>query len=80
VPSPVRLATDIAAQFAYLPPDEAAARIATHIRTFWERRMREELLAQLGEGDQGGVGLVEPGRADLEPLVRAAAGRLRENS
>jgi len=39
----VRLANDIAAQFHHLPPDAAAAAVATHMRNFWDPRMREQL-------------------------------------
>ena len=61
----LRLATDIAAQFRYLPDDVAAEKIATHIRMFWDPRMR----AQLRE-------LVADGGTDLDPLVVEAAGRV----
>ncbi|TNC26553.1 formate dehydrogenase subunit delta [Amycolatopsis alkalitolerans] len=39
----VRLANEIAAQFHHLPPKEAAAAIAAHIRQFWDPRMRADL-------------------------------------
>jgi formate dehydrogenase subunit delta len=61
----LRLATDIAAQFRYLPDDVAVEKIATHIRMFWDPRMR----AQLAE-------LVADGGADLDPLVVRAAGQV----
>ena len=59
----LRLATDIAAQFRYLPDDVAAEKVATHIRMFWDPRMR----AQLHE-------LVAGAGAELDPLVVKAAG------
>lgn len=61
----VRLANDIAAQFAHLPDDEAVSQIATHLRTFWDPRMRTQLLAA-----------VDSGAVDLDPRVRTAVARL----
>ncbi len=56
-PAPeVRLADDIAAQFAHLPHDEAVAGIAGHVRSFWDPRMRAQLVAAAAAG---GVGLDE---------------------
>ncbi|MGI5130701.1 formate dehydrogenase subunit delta [Pseudonocardia sp. CA-107938] len=62
----MRLAGDIAAQFRHRPADEAAAAIATHIRQFWDPRMRRHLLAELAAG------------VAVDPLLAAAAARLRE--
>ncbi|HZB30650.1 MAG TPA: formate dehydrogenase subunit delta [Streptosporangiaceae bacterium] len=67
LPPPVRLANDIAVQFAHLPFAEGIERVATHMRQFWEPRMRKALLAYL---DAGGP--------DLDPLAAAAAERLRQ--
>jgi formate dehydrogenase subunit delta len=50
----VRLANDIAAQFRHLPPDEAAAEVANHIRRFWDPRMRLALL-ELADHEQAGL-------------------------
>jgi formate dehydrogenase subunit delta len=61
----IRLAGDIAAQFHHRPADEAATAIAEHIRQFWDPRMRRALLAEIDTG------------AEADPLVVAAAGRLR---
>jgi formate dehydrogenase subunit delta len=63
----VRLANDIAAQFRHLPPDEAAADVANHIRRFWDPRMRAELLA-----------LADQRQADLDDGAFAAVELLRE--
>lgn len=63
----VRLANDIAAQFAHLPPERAAAAVANHLRMFWDPRMRAKLLAEVDAGDAAG----------LHPLALAAAGLLR---
>ncbi|MBL8931428.1 MAG: formate dehydrogenase subunit delta [Kineosporiaceae bacterium] len=61
----VRLANDIAAQFAHLDHDTAVTGIVAHLRDFWDPRMRAQLLAHVADGGQG-----------LDPLVREAAGRL----
>ncbi|TCK21295.1 formate dehydrogenase subunit delta [Pseudonocardia endophytica] len=66
-PAPsARLANEIAAQFADRNPDTAAREIADHMRTFWEPRMIEALLAVAADG-----------RAELDPLAVRAAGLLR---
>ena len=63
----VRMANDIAVQFHHMPPDAATKAIATHIRQFWEPRMREQLLAHVESG----------ATADLDPLVVDAVAILR---
>ena len=50
-PPVVRLGHDLVRNFEALPPDKAAVEIATHIRKFWEPRMRHELLAHIRWGD-----------------------------
>ncbi|MBI1758597.1 MAG: formate dehydrogenase subunit delta [Actinobacteria bacterium] len=62
----IRMANQIAAQFRHLPADQAVPAVAGHLRDFWEHRMRVELLA-----------LVDAGDPELDPVVRAAAQRLR---
>lgn len=62
----VRLANDIAAQFAHLPEDAAIIAIAGHLRSFWDPRMREQLVQQVAEDPDG-----------VDPLVVKAAGRLQ---
>ena len=42
-PSVIRMANDIARNQAHLPTADAAALIASHIRSFWDPRMRAEL-------------------------------------
>jgi formate dehydrogenase subunit delta len=44
----MRLADDISAQFRHLPIGQAAEVIANHIRTFWDPRMRAQLIEQVG--------------------------------
>lgn len=66
LPPTIRLANDIAAQFRHLPEPDAVTAIAGHLRSFWDPRMRAQLLVQ--------VDAVAP---ELDPLVLAAAQRLR---
>ncbi|MFC5176015.1 formate dehydrogenase subunit delta [Nocardioides taihuensis] len=61
VPPVVRLANDIARQFAHLPPPEAARAVAAHLDQFWEPRMRTALVEEVA---------TDPDR--LDPLVLAA--------
>lgn len=61
VPPVLRLAGDVAAQFAHLPEAEAARRTAEHLRLFWAPSMRRELVA-----------LVASGCVDEGPVVAAA--------
>ena len=66
VPPVVRLGHDLVRNFEALPPERAASEVATHIRKFWEPRMRQELIARVRWGD-----------TTLHPLlVRAVAGLL----
>ncbi|MBK8728256.1 MAG: formate dehydrogenase subunit delta [Tetrasphaera sp.] len=53
---------DLTRHLGHLPPEEAATEIATHIKKFWEPRMRHELL-----------GLIRRGDTSLDPLLVAAA-------
>ena len=63
----VRLANEIAVQFHYQPPEQAAAAIAQHIRQFWDPRMKADLRHQ-AEANPGA----------LDPLALAAARLLFE--
>ncbi|MFW6597945.1 formate dehydrogenase subunit delta [Propionibacteriaceae bacterium Y2011] len=45
------MATDIARAQAHLPSDRASAAISTHVRRFWDPRMRAALIAHLHAGD-----------------------------
>ena len=67
LPPQVRLANEIAIQFAHIPFADGVQRVATHIHSFWEPRMLASLLAYI---DAGGT--------DLDPLAAAAAERLRQ--
>jgi formate dehydrogenase subunit delta len=66
VSSEVRLAHEIARQFADEPPQEAAARVAAHIRMFWAPPMIGTLVAEADEGS-----------ARLDPVVARVAEMLR---
>jgi formate dehydrogenase subunit delta len=67
LPPHVRLANEIAIQFAHLPGADAESRIATHMHDFWEARMVRALLAH-----------VDAGGDDLDPLAAGAAEHLRQ--
>ncbi len=58
----VRLGHDLTRHLGHLPADQAATEIATHIKKFWDPRMRHELLALIRRGD-----------TSLDPLLVAAA-------
>ena len=59
----IRMANQIGTFFASQPGHaEALEGIATHLKKFWDPRMRHELLALLDQGDD----------ADVHPLVREA--------
>ena len=62
----VYMANQIAMFFASQPREDQAARVADHMRDFWDPRMR----AQLFE-------IVDAGRADLNPLAATAVRTLR---
>ena len=67
LPSVIRLGHDLVRNFEALPPDTAATEVATHIRKFWDPRMRRELLEYVDAGD-----------SRVGPLLAAAARRLRD--
>ena len=58
----VRMANQIAAFFRPYPHDEAVAGVTTHIKQFWEPRMKKALAAHVAAGGAG-----------LEPLAMEAA-------
>jgi formate dehydrogenase subunit delta len=66
LPPVIRLGHDLVRNFEALPRDKAAEEIATHIRKFWEPRMRREL-----------VGYVVAGDPRVDTLLAEAAGSLR---
>lgn len=46
----IRMANQIAANFAPYPEDEAVEAIAAHFRNFWTPQMRADLLTALADG------------------------------
>lgn len=54
----VHMANQIAAFFRSYPHETAVEGVANHIRQFWARPMREQLLAHIDAGGQGLDGLV----------------------
>lgn len=63
----VRMANQIAIHFATYPHEEAVTETATHIRKFWDPRMRAGLFAHVQAG----------GEADLHEVARGAVGVLQ---
>lgn len=61
-----RLANDIAVQFAHREFADASLATATHIRTFWDPRMRRQLLDLVAAGGSG-----------LDPVAVGAAAHLK---
>jgi formate dehydrogenase subunit delta len=53
----VHNANQIALYFASFPREEAVAGVTDHLRKFWERRMRDQIIRYVNEG--GGAGLHE---------------------
>jgi formate dehydrogenase subunit delta len=66
LPPHVRLANEIAKQFAHRPPADAATAIANHLRAVWDPRMKKALLASVDAGDD-----------ELDPVAALAAEQLR---
>jgi formate dehydrogenase subunit delta len=67
-PDLIRMANQIAANFAHHPADQAAHEVATHLRTFWSPAMWSDLLGWNERSDESAN--------DLNPLVVAALGLL----
>jgi formate dehydrogenase subunit delta len=61
----VMMANQIAKFYAPQKQVEPVAAIATHIRKFWDPRMRAAIISHL---DQGGAGLDAPARQAVERL------------
>jgi formate dehydrogenase subunit delta len=63
----VTMANDVAAFFhGAANPDEAAGAVATHLRNYWEPRMRGQIIDYVG---RGGAGLSATARAGIELLA-----------
>ena len=69
----VDMVNDIASFFA-AEPDHAAAvsGIASHIRRFWEPRMRRQIIAHLDAGGHGLGDLAREGVQELAKMQEAA--------
>lgn len=61
----VYMANQIATFFKSQPDEDKAARVAAHIKDFWEPRMRDQLSAYIQNGGDG-----------LDDLVLEAAKRI----
>ncbi len=61
----VRMANQIAGNFAHHPAEQAAAEVADHLRSFWTPLMLRDLSAAASE-------LGPDGAASLDPIVTAA--------
>jgi len=61
----VEMANDIAAFFQTEPRADAIAGVKSHLKRFWEPRMRRDIVAHL---NAGGTGLDELARAAVESL------------
>ena len=67
----VTMANDIANYFAAEPDRTAAITgVASHLRRFWEPRMRQKIIAHLAAG---GAGLNELARAGVSALAQRPA-------
>lgn len=64
LPAVIRMGNDIARALHHLPDDEAAEAVATHLKKFWDPRMRQAL-----------VELVRRGDPRVDPLLARAAER-----
>ena len=73
IPPVVRLGHDLVRNFEALPPDRAAVEIATHIRKFWEPRMRQELLARIRWGDIDAAPAARRGRRATSSTATSTA-------
>jgi formate dehydrogenase subunit delta len=49
----VHMANQIAQFFASYPHEEAVAGVADHFKSFWEPRMRKQIIEYVGEGGHG---------------------------
>lgn len=66
----ISMANQIADFFKAYPHDDAVAGTLDHIRQFWDRRMRESMLAKFAAGETSG----------LKPIAAEAIEKLREGS
>ena len=70
----VKMANEIGAFFAGAsPPEQAPRDVATHIKRYWEPRMRQAMLAHF---EQGGAGLTDLARSAVA-ILAAESGTAR---
>ena len=71
----VKMANEIGAFFAGAsPPEQAPRDVATHIKRYWEPRMRQAMLAHF---KQGGAGLTDVARSAVALLAAESSGSQR---
>jgi len=68
----VHKANSIAQFFAAYPREEAISGVANHLRSFWEPRMRAQLLEYVAGGGAGLHELVLEAVKGLRPAARSA--------
>ena len=51
MPAEIRMGNDIARAMHHLPSEEAATAVATHVKKFWDPRMRQALVERVHAGD-----------------------------
>lgn len=79
-PAEIRMGEDIARAMAHQPPERAAEEIATHLRKFWDPRMRAAIVARVEGGDEmdellrAGVELYRQGEIDRAELAAPSGG------
>ncbi|MFK5633563.1 formate dehydrogenase subunit delta [Ornithinimicrobium sp. LYQ103] len=79
-PADVRMGHDIARAMAHHPPRRAAEEIATHLRKFWDPRMRASILARADRGEpmdellRAGVELLREGEIDPSEVRKPSGG------
>ncbi|HTC08742.1 MAG TPA: formate dehydrogenase subunit delta [Acetobacteraceae bacterium] len=61
------MANQIGKFFAHQPHDKAVAAVETHLRRFWDPRMRDTIVAHVGDS-----------APQLDPIVREAVLHLAE--
>ncbi|WP_075813219.1 formate dehydrogenase subunit delta [Serinicoccus sp. CUA-874] len=79
-PAEVRMGEDIARAMAHHPPERAAEEIATHIRKFWDPRMRASIVGRMERGEsmdellRAGVALYRQGEIDRGEVAEPSGG------
>ncbi|GAA4880953.1 formate dehydrogenase subunit delta [Serinicoccus chungangensis] len=80
LPAEIRMGEDIARAMAHHPPQRAAEEIATHLRKFWDPRMRSSILARVEAGEpmddllRAGVELYRQGEIDRSEVAEPSGG------